>query len=329
MQRDEMNVLLAASCGGIVLLCAAAAQALQATDGSDVTFAPDQFVSFSIRGSAGYLSGQTHDTVYSRPQYGVTYKANELTWDMGDLCMGGAVASLAFVDGFHLNAGCWTALSKGSGTVNNYGWLRTGADWTDWSKSDADASGSYVWDINAGLEILKRAPFAVGGIMGYKSESWRGDGRGAAYIYSTNPARAAGTRDQAGTSTGGTFVEYQQTINIPYVGLNVMMAMDNLTFSAYGLLSPWVDVSSENRVHYPQAYFQETFSRGMFYDLGVNATYTFTHGWFLSAALDYQNISNLSGDVFVRGAAIEEETTDSASANQHLAFLSLSAGYTF
>jgi outer membrane protease len=333
MQHDvgtlRVSVLLAASCGGVLLLCAAVAQALQATDGPEAKFESDQFVSFSIRGSVGYLSGQTRDTVYFHPQYGVTYEANELNWDMGDLYMGGAVASLAFMDGLHLNTGYWMPLSKGSGTINNYDWLRTGADWTDWSESSADASGSRVWDINAALDMLSMSSFAVGGIMGYKTEFWSSNGRGGRYIYSSNPAQAAGTRNVTGTSTTATFVRYEQTVHIPYVGLNTRMTVYDLTLSAYGLLSPWVDVTDENHLSYPQAYFRETFSRGMFYGLGVNATYKFTFGLFLSAALDYQNISNLKGDVYVRGTTVEEEITKGASADQHLTYFSLSAGYAF
>lgn len=107
------------------------------------------------------------------------------------------------------------------------------------------------------------------------------------------------------------------------------MTLDNLMFSAYGLFSPWVNVTEQNRLYYPSAYFQETFSRGTFYGLGVNATYTFTRGWFLSAALDYQNISKLSGDAFARGTGAEAEITDGASANQYATLYSLSAGYTF
>jgi outer membrane protease len=322
------NVLPAAACTGMILLCAAAAQALQATDGPEIKFDSEQFVSLSIRGSAGYLSGQTHDKIYFHPQYGITYTANELTWDMKDY-MGGAMASIAFVDGFCVNAGYWRALGEGSGKINNYDWLRAGADWTDWSQSDANPSGSYVLDVNAVLDIWKSTSFAVGGSLGYKREFWSGSGRGGRYVYSSNPSMAVGTRDQAGTDSGATFVDYQQTIEIPYIGVNARMAMNNLAFSAYGLYGPWVNAAGKNRLLYPPAYFQETLSGGMFYGLGANAIYKLTEDWFLAFALDYQNISRLSGDAFIRGTAAEEEITDGAATSQHAVLYSLSAGYAF
>ncbi|MBU1693156.1 MAG: omptin family outer membrane protease [Verrucomicrobia bacterium] len=316
MTRRMMSVLTI-----VALLMTAGAQVSRALHASqDPLLEPaagGKVAAFSIRGSVGLLQGEAGEFVYE-PALD-NYKLSELQWDLSGLVMGGAVLSSAHGK-IGLNAGFWTALNKGDGEMKDYDWLVPGMDWTHFSRSETDIETGYSFDINANYLVWQRPQFGLRALVGYKRDFWEWTDRGQEFIYTT-----VNFRDTIGSFGGQNVIDYEQTFDIPYLGVNADGKLGKLEWNAYALYSPIVGAEDKDYHILREIHFEESFKGGDFFGVGFAGTYRLNKQLFLTGALDYQDIPEFQGDMYIVESG--ETNEDSAGiSNSHMTF-SLALGW--
>jgi len=167
-------------------------QALQSLEGT-VLREGDSF-GFTLEPSFGYLKGQAREIVYdtgNESTKGMSssngYYLSELIWDLTDIVYTGLSASLNFNNRLYVNAGVWTAVSKGRGYMDDYDWVyfnnvagrpyylhdRNGkVDLSHWSYSSVDVVNSVIFDFNLSYDFLRDPKWSFLTTMGYKYTFW-------------------------------------------------------------------------------------------------------------------------------------------------------------
>ena len=218
---------------GITLLTGSSAMALHAGEGSELAIVDGTNFTLSARLMIGMLSGEAREIVYEG-----SHKLSELIWDLSGLVWGGATVSGQFGDRFRVNAGFWTALTEGDGGMEDYDWLDTWRDdWTHWSESEVDVINAWSADVNASYLVWTTRDLGVHAIVGYKHDFWEWSDFGGRYVYSSD----TGFRDIIGNFGGENGIDYEQTFDIPYLGIGLTsMGHERWRASGYLLFSPLV-----------------------------------------------------------------------------------------
>ncbi len=308
-----------------------AAPALQALEGPGAAAVTGDVVSASFQLSLGWLNGRAHETVYDYPGGGGRNKCSELTWDLENVALLGGEAAVRILDRLRLNAGFWGALNRGHGRMDDYDWLldEQGSPWTDWSLSDVDVTRAYIFDLNAAVEFLRVAPLGLRVMLGYKENRWAWEDRAIRYVYSSNPSKPGGFRDQAGELDGVNAINYEQTLRIPYAGLGAALNIRRLDFDVYCNYSPLVQAKDQDYHVLRDVWFEETFRNGNYFGAGARASYTFPRRVFLSLRFDYQLIPEIIGDTEIWGAEGRASSSDDAGLDNQCWMLGLEGGYAF
>ncbi|HOW97893.1 MAG TPA: omptin family outer membrane protease [Kiritimatiellia bacterium] len=301
----------------LVLAGAQVSLALHASQDPLLEPSKEKPYAFSLRGSVGLLDGQADELVYE-PEMD-DYKLSELNWDLSGLAMGGAVLSAA-AGKLGCNAGFWVALTQGDGEMKDYDWFIPGMDWTDYSRSEVDVESAYSLDINANYLIYGRPEIGIRGVLGFKHDYWEWSDSGQEFIYST-----FGFRDTIGSFEGQNVIDYQQTFDIPYVGLNLDGRAGPLGWNAYALYSPLVSAEDKDHHILRDLHFEEDFDGGDFFALGVSGSYRIGKQFFLSGAVDYQDIPEITGDMLI--VEDGESYEDSAGIANNNLMVSLAFGW--
>ncbi len=311
----------------VLVLSAAPVWALHANEGAELPLAEANGVSLSIKGSVLAVGGEAHEYVYAgsaQRDVPSDYKVSELIWDISSLVMAGGTISAQFGESLRVNAGFWVGLNEGSGSMEDYDWLDASIDdWTHFSESEVDIESAYSFDLNASLELFELGPFMVSGILGYKHDFWEWSDYGGTYIYST-----FGFRDDVGSFGGENGIDYEQTFDIPYVGVQLATEGSGVRASGYLLYSPLV--VAEDRDHHilRDLYFREEFDGGDYIAAGVDISIDLNDTFFISGAVDVQIIPEFTGDLYQREGRDGEEgmSPDGAGIENSVAAISISAG---
>lgn len=301
----------------LVLAGARASLALHASQDPLLEPTKAQPNAFSLRGSVGFLQGEAGEFVYE-PEMD-NYKLSELQWDLSGLAMGGAVFS-GVAGKFGFNAGFWVAANKGDGEMKDYDWFVPGMDWTDYSRSDVEVESGYSLDINANYLLIGRPQVGLRAVVGYKRDFWEWTDSGQEFIYSVY-----GFRDYIGSFDGQNVIDYEQTFDIPYVGLNVGGRAGQFGWNAYALYSPIVSAEDKDHHILRELHFEESFDGGDFYAVGASGTYRINKQLFLSGAVDYQDIPEFQGDMDIVESG--ETYEDSAGISNNHVMFSLALGW--
>jgi len=253
-------------------------------------------VPVAFQASLGVLNGEAKEHVYDyEGPGGGRRQLSRLDWDLKGIAMGGVNGSVRLMDALTINGGVWLALSKGSGEMEDYDWLIVdSADWTHYSLSDVDIESGYIFDLNVAWDFQLTQDLVARAMVGYKQNGWEWKDRGQYLLY---PEYGYVPQDLGGEN----MINYEQEFRMPYLGASADWKTGNFTLSGYLTWSPIVaaddwDVHVARDVHY-----HETFDGGNMLGLGLSARYDFTQGSlqgvFLTAALDYQKISRIVGDM--------------------------------
>ena len=297
-----MKKLVWALCA-LVAASSSAFAAMQA--GSLAKMREGRGLSFAGQLSVGMLDGEAKEHVFDNDVYpGSRYQVSRLDWDLKDVAMGGGSASVrplngyGFWDALSLNAGGWLALTEGNGEMDDYDWLypELSPDWSDYSLSDVDVTEGYVLDLNATWDFVQQPDLTVRGIVGYKQNGWTWEDRGLYAIYSTY-----GFRDTYLDFGGENGINYEQEFRMPYLGASADWTFGAFTLSGYATYSPIVEATDWDEHVYTETSYKETFEDGDMLGLGAEIRYDFARGFldgaFVSAALDYQQIDLIVGDM--------------------------------
>ena len=290
------------------------------------------FMAVSVQGSVGLVNGTAQETVYSSVR-GERYQLSQLDWDIHNVVMAGAEVTVALQNTVWLNAGLWGAATKGNGQMTDYDWLleEPGSPWTDWSLSSVDVTRAWLLDLNVNIEVTRFGGLGLRGIAGYKYNTWSWEDHGIQHVYSSNPAVPGGFRNDVAADSSNTGITYEQDIHIPYVGAGLNCVAGRWSLDAYALYSPYVVATDHDEHVLRHLKFQEDFSGGQYFGLGVRGTCTFLDRGFATLALDGQIIPEIYGDTTVTNTrtGASDSSTGTAGLNNQVWMLSLGVGAKF
>lgn len=255
----------------------------------------DAGVSFAAQASLGVLNGEATEHVYDY-ETGSRRQLSRLDWDLQSVLMGGGGVSVRFWDKLTVNGGAWLALSEGSGEMDDYDWLDvTSPDWTHYSLSEVDVTEGYIFDLNAAWDLVSGwNGFTARVVAGYKQDGWSWEDRGVYLLYPEYGYVPVGLN-------GDHLIQYEQEIRMPYLGASADWSAGHFTLSGQVTFSPVVEAEDWDRHLARYLRFHETFENGDMLGFGFEARYDFTQGgfqgMFLSAALDYQKVDLIIGDM--------------------------------
>jgi plasminogen activator len=279
-------------------------------------------ISFEAKG--GMVDGTAREIVY-RNSYSDTDYLSELTWELKNVAMAGGGLTLRVFDWVTVQGEYLGAVSKGSGTMDDYDWLARGYSWTHWSQSDVDVNKGEIWSVQLGMELYDNKVLSFEGLLGYRKNTWDWSARGGRYIYSVYYFR-----DTAGTFSDEGGIDYRQTFDMFYLGGAASLDWNPVLISAYLHYSAGVRATAEDDHLSRGLHYKEDFDRGTYWGAGIQGRYTFPVGIYFEAAVEYQKIEEMRGDVTLSddyGNSIKEN--DSVGIENEYTMYSLALGYEF
>ncbi len=310
--------------------CLFLAAALPASAQHALNLAPgglsdERALSFTPQAGLGVANGEARELVYEFDLFGRRGKLSELIWDIENVVMAGGVLSARVTPELALHAGFWAAATKGEGQMEDYDWLYgPDADWTDWSLSDVDVEEAYTFDLNGTYRLLQEKAFALHAMAGYKRMHWAWKDYGIRYIYTEETFR-----DSVGENDGTTGITYEQTFDIPYVGVAASLDMKPVALSAYAAYSPLVRGEDHDEHLFRGLTFDEEFENGEYLALGASLTWAFAGNWAAVASIEWSMIPEQEADTTISDGAVTETTENTAGIEHQMSLLSLALSYTF
>ncbi len=280
-------------------------------------------IPFAMQGSFGLLNGDAVEHVYDYDT-GSRRQLSRLDWDLKNIVMGGFNGSVRLMDKLTINGGYWSALTEGSGEMDDYDWLDTGSgDWTHYSLSDVDVTEGYLFDLNVAWDLVEWNDLTARVFAGYKQDGWTWEDSGVYLLY---PEYGYIPQDLGGDN----MINYEQEIRILYLGASADWQMGDFTFSGHVTFSPIVAAEDWDQHVARTLNFHETFEGGDMLGFGAEARYDFQQGFFngafVTAALDYQRIDLIIGDMEVEDYSTGERGGDDDTAGLENEYLVLSLG---
>jgi outer membrane protease len=276
---------------------------------------------FGVRGDFSMVYGDSREVVYSGSE-----KLSELFWDINSVPMAGLVFSLDTPHRLSANAGFWTAVGEGQGAMDDYDWLVYSGDenWSDWSHSPVEVKDAIRWDLNLTYALVQKTDFNLNAQLGYRHMFWKWADQGGYFIYSSEN----GFRDMAGAFEDITGIEYEQTFDIPYLGVSTGWRGRKATLAAYALFSPFVSANDEDYHFYSDTRFTESFNNGDFWALGLTGRYQLNSRLYLLVGIEYQEIAEMRGSMSIDGVSIPSSVADAGISHQSTTG-TLALGYEF
>lgn len=276
--------------------------------------------------SVNLLNGDAVEHVYDyETMDGRRRQLSRLDWDLSEIFMAGGEISARVAPKVTINAGLWLALTEGSGEMDNYDWLDyASTEPTHYSLSEVDVTEGYAIDVNATVDLLQRESITLRGVAGYKQNGWTWTDRGVFALYPEFGPRPIDLE-------GENLIDYEQEFRIPYIGAQAAMAVQSVAVSMYANYSPIVEANDWDHHIARTIKFKESFEGGEMFGLGARADYPLSERLSAFAAIDYQVIDLIIGDMEALDYSTGEffaEKDIAGIENEYVAF-SLGLGYRF
>jgi len=290
-------------------------------------------IPFAGQLSVGLLDGDAVEHVFDYSVFpGQRYQLSRLDWDLKSVVMGGGNLSARLLDKLTLNGGWWLALTEGSGEMDDYDWLipELSPEWSDYSLSDVDVTEGYILDLNVAWDLVEWNGLTGRVFAGYKQNGWTWEDSGVYALYSEG-----GFRNSYYELGGENMIDYEQEFRIPYLGGSADWALGDFSVSGYLVWSPIVSATDWDDHLARDIHFKEEFEDGDLLGFGIEGRYEFTKGsfkgLFLTAALDYQKIDLIVGDMEYYDASTGERGggDDAAGIENEYVIFSLGGGVKF
>jgi len=289
-------------------------------------------VSFSLGASVGLVDGTAAERVFYYA-YGKKIKISELTWDLKDIVMAGVHGSVGVGRRFRLNLGFWSALTAGNGMMVDLDWdpnttflKPSEQNWMSQSRHpDTSLDKGTVVDLNLSVLALQAGPFSLSGLVGYKNEVWNWSARGGSGVYSWSGFRT----DAWVFPDGEEVIRYEQRYSIPYLGVGANWRKPAFRVEAHLLISPLVSAGDTDDHIVRGVHYEGDFSGGTYVGLGLNATWAFAANWSATCGVEYQSISEITGDVTISGDEGSGFYPGGGGVAMSATLVTLGAGYRF
>ena len=240
-------------------------------------------INWSFRLQSGYLTGTATEIVYQTSSSNALL--SELTWEIDELYMAGFGVSFQR-KWVALHFDLWIDAVDGDGTMDDYDWMVSGQDWTDWSHhEDTIISDAQMYDLNAEFIIPKLSgnKFIFSGFLGYKKESFQWESRGGSYIYTT-----VTFRDTVGNFIDGQkAITYKQTFSTPYLGIGLRGSIGKFELAARVIGSRWAEFDGRDHHHMRYLSIHTKMDDGDMLSGDIELSYNFTKHLSLALAYSY------------------------------------------
>lgn len=284
-------------------------------------------VSFSVKGGAGYLTGESTEVVYW-PDRG-NHKASELTWAIDDLYMAGFGANIKIRDFMAVNFTGWFAATDGEGSMDDYDWLNVGGDWTDWSRHEnTDVTEGSIVDLSVEFNIIRAESFQLKAIGGYKRDNFAWEALGGEYTYSEN----GGFRNVTGTFPDGlAVIGYEQTFTALYGGVGIAVQTPVFELSGRVIYSPIAQGEATDNHYLRNLVTYDEGEDGDMLAFDVAGTFVLSPNFALEVAYSYQKYDMMQGDSewHYRDEGVIILFEDGAGMDQTSSMVSVALRYTF
>jgi len=283
-------------------------------------------VAFSGRVGVGYLTGEAHEFVYWPHRGG--HKASELIWDIDSLYMLGLGATVQAREWLSINIDTWFNLGDGSGYMEDFDWAIPGTDWTDRSIHDnTDVTKGFILDVNAEMTAFSTNQVQLTGIVGFRRDNFEWQASGGSYLYSVN-----GFRDMSGTFPNDELgITYEQTFNVPYVGIGFKGDFDRIHLAAKITGSVFVSGEAVDHHHQRNLVTTDDFSNESMIALDISFGYDISNNIGLEVAYAYEKYDTMKGDSVweFNNEGVRIEYNDSAGAELETSMVSMNITYSF
>jgi len=217
--------------------------------------------------------------------------------------MAGGALTWKVAERFRINGGAWMGLSEGSGEMLDYDWVVDGMEWTHYSRSDVDVTDATFIDVNLAWQFVRAGDFSLDALVGIKNSTFAWENYGGEYIYSVN-----GFRDEVGTfEEGEVGITYEQSFTIPYLGVMAAYHSESVDIGAYLIGSAFGTANDKDHHVMTGVHYEEEFDAVPYVAAGITAVWRFAERFYVSAGVEYEQIPETSGVMYIDGGDGEED----------------------
>lgn len=319
------------ACLGFALATILAAGAAEAQSGPAPVGASVEAIStqgtrfgdrLSAEGYLGYLTGESHESVYNDGQ-----RVSRLDWEIKDALVLGTRLSYQATSWLTLDAGGWTSLAADA-KMTDYDWLWSDRDdWSDRSiHPDTDLRRAFEVDLGARARVIERDGFWLDGMLGYQLRNFQWRASNGSYLYSRMD-----WHDDSGEFSGPQ-VDYEQWWRTPYIGVGGGYALPWLRLSGRVIASPFAQVSDSDTHIENQQRFTGDFDSTQMAAVTLRAEHDIGPRLTLTGEANYQKFWEARGDMTVNYLNLDgwrSELNDAAGASNQTLIFSLGLDYRF
>ncbi len=287
---------------------------------------------FSLGLSLDEVSGVAYENVYYSGK-----KISELVWDIKDLHMTTLHLETPIIDRLRLRGSYGIAAGPKdyNGTMVDSDWIGASGsgyddgnanheNWTHRSWSKVKVEDAQFFDANLSYNFFYNFSFN----LGYKRTQFKWTDKAGDYVYSTFTLR-----DTTGNFGDQNGINYEQTMKIPYIGLEFQQPLFNnrLFFNISGAYSNQVSATSIDHHVFRSLEVNDQFRGGKYYNVGASINYMILKNMSLGFAYEYNEVKEMVGNArytYTTGAPSFSCTTCAGLSNKYEKF-SLSLKYIF
>lgn len=173
------------------------------------------------------------------------------------------------------------------------------------SESKAELKTADMFDFNVvipfawlnGEQLTSMAPhksldsnLTFNAILGYKSDDWKWEATGGAYIYN-----AYFSNTYTGYFDEVPVVSYEHDLKVPYVGLSVNVNNRNFGCNTYFLYSKWAEVEATDTHHLRDLVIRQHFDDGDYWSAGINFKWNINDAWTIFGGYQKEHLKQIRG----------------------------------
>lgn len=210
--------------------------------------------------SIGQVNVKANELVYCQPTSCTRdYKVSQLIWDVRNITMLNTALVVRMSPLYTLSVNGRIAVNKTIGVMDDYDWVYTNRDWSDWSHhEDTKLTEATGFNINLDYQLFGENRAKLLFRAGYKVDTWAWESRGGTYIYSSTNK----FRDLSGSFTPGELViSYRQQFRVPYLGFKYELLNNKWRFNFEYDYSDQVTVLATDRHYLRNLIFTDSFEK--------------------------------------------------------------------